>query len=117
MNTLIKKVEAKHKKDNVNQIAVGNTVKAELKVKEGEKERIQVFEGVVIAISGTGISKSFIVRKISFGIGVEKKIPFHSPVLNKLTVVKKGKVRRAKLYYFRERLGKALNRLKIRQDK
>ena len=86
----------------------GDTVKVSLKVIEGDRERIQVFEGIVIAISaGSNISKNFTVRKISNGVGVERIFPLHSPNINSIKVLKKGKVRRAKLYYMRDRKGKA----------
>ena len=84
------------------------------KEKEKEKERIQIFEGVVIGMRGRGIQSTFIVRKISFGVGVERIFPFHSPTIDKVKVLKRGKVRRAKLYYLRERTGKAE---KIRSEK
>ena len=84
------------------------------KEKEKEKERIQVFEGVVIGMRGRGIQSSFVVRKISFGVGVERIFPFHSPTIDKVKVLKRGKVRRAKLYYLRERTGKAA---KIKSEK
>jgi large subunit ribosomal protein L19 len=84
------------------------------KEKEKEKERIQVFEGVVVGMRGRGIQSSFVVRKISFGVGVERIFPFHSPSIDKVKILKRGKVRRAKLYYLRERTGKAA---KIRSEK
>ena len=84
------------------------------KEKEKEKERIQVFEGVVIGMRGRGIQSSFVVRKISFGVGVERIFPFHSPSIDRVKILKRGKVRRAKLYYLRERTGKAA---KIRSEK
>ena len=84
------------------------------KEKEKEKERIQIFEGVVIGMRGRGIQSTFVVRKISFGIGVERIFPFHSPTIDKVKVLKRGKVRRAKLYYLRERTGKAA---KIKSEK
>lgn len=86
---------------------VGDTVKVDAKIKEGEKERTQAFEGTVIAKNGGGISESFTVRKISYGVGVEKVFLLHSPNVLKVEVVRKGKVRRAKLYYLRDRVGKA----------
>jgi large subunit ribosomal protein L19 len=89
------------------------SAKAKDKDKEKEKERIQVFEGVVIGMRGRGIQSSFVVRKISFGVGVERIFPLHSPSIEKIKVVKKGKVRRAKLYYLREKAGKAA---KIRES-
>ena len=87
---------------------------AKAKEKEKEKERIQIFEGVVIGMRGRGIQSTFVVRKISFGVGVERIFPFHSPSIDKVKVLKRGRVRRAKLYYLRERTGKAA---KIRSEK
>ena len=85
----------------------GDTVRVHVKIKEGDKYRIQVFEGVVIAQKNNGISSSFTVRKVSFGYGIERIFPLHSPIIEKLEVVKSGKVRRARLYYLRGRRGKA----------
>lgn len=85
----------------------GDTVRVHVKIQEGDKYRIQVFEGVVLAIKRNGLSSTFTVRKISFGYGVERIFPVHSPIIEKLEVVKSGKVRRARLYYLRERRGKA----------
>jgi large subunit ribosomal protein L19 len=95
---------------------VGNTVKVHYRIVEGEKERIQVFEGIVIAIDGSGVSKTFTVRKISFDIGVERIFPLHSPRIANIEVTRKGKVRRSKLYFMRERRGKAA-KLKEQQFK
>lgn len=86
---------------------VGDSVKVFVKVVEGDKERIQPFEGVVIARRGSGIRETFIVRKVSFGTGVERIFPVHSPVIDKIEVIRKGSVRRAKLYYIRDKKGKA----------
>ncbi len=106
MNTdVIKKVEENFFKKRPD-VRVGDTVKLHLKVKEGEKERIQIFEGVVISIKGSGLSKNIVARKISYGVGVEKIVPLHAPVLEKIEVVKRGTVRRSKLYYLRGRVGK-----------
>lgn len=85
----------------------GDTVRVHVKIKEGDKYRIQVFEGVVIARKSNGISSTFTVRKVSFGYGIERIFPLHSPIIEKLEVVKSGKVRRARLYYLRGRRGKA----------
>lgn len=85
----------------------GDTVRVNVRVKEGEKERLQAFEGVVIARRGSGVSESFTVRKISNGVGVERIFPLHSPMIGSLTVVRRGVVRRAKLYYLRDVVGKA----------
>jgi len=87
-------------------VMVGDTVKLHIKIKEGNKERTQIFEGVVISMKGSGIDASITVRKISYGIGVEKILPMHSPVLQKIEIVKRGTVRRAKLYFLRDRVGK-----------
>jgi large subunit ribosomal protein L19 len=87
--------------------APGDTVKVHVKVKEGEKERIQVFQGLVIARKGGGVRETFTVRKVSQGVGVERTFPVHSPVLEKIEVERHGQVRRAKLYYLRNRRGKA----------
>jgi len=92
----------------------GDTVKVHVKVKEGEKERIQVYQGVVISIRGGGMRTSFTVRKISVGVGVERIFPLHSPSIDHLEILRSGKVRRAKLYFLREKLGKA-GRLKERR--
>lgn len=88
-------------------VSVGDTVRVHLRVKEGNRERIQVFEGTVIAKKHGGIEETFTVRRISYGIGVEKVFPLHAPSIEKVEVVRHGKVRRAKLYYLRDRVGKA----------
>jgi len=85
----------------------GDTVRVHVKIKEGDKYRVQVFEGVVIAHTNNGVSSTFTVRKVSFGYGIERIFPVHSPIIEKLEVVKSGKVRRARLYYLRGRRGKA----------
>jgi len=105
MNTL-EQLEAEQSKKEVADLRPGETVRVHVKVVEGEKERTQVFEGIVIRISGKGNRATFTVRKISYGIGVERIFPFHSPRVDKIEVVSRGKVRRAKLYYLRERSGK-----------
>ena len=97
----------KQKKANVPNVAIGDTVKVHLKVKEGNRERIQIFEGTVIAKKHGGIGETFTVRRISYGVGVEKVFPVHAPSIEKVEVVRHGKVRRAKLYYLRNRVGKA----------
>ena len=97
----------KHKKAETPNVAVGDTVRVHLKVKEGNRERIQVFEGTVIAKKHGGIEETFTVRRISYGIGVEKVFPVHAPSIEKVEVVRHGKVRRAKLYYLRKRVCKA----------
>ena len=97
----------KYKKADPPVVAIGDTVRVHLKVKEGNRERIQVFEGTVIAKKHGGIEESFTVRRISYGVGVEKVFPVHAPSVEKIEVVRHGKVRRAKLYYLRNRVGKA----------
>jgi len=88
------------------EIKIGDTVKLSMKIAEGEKERTQVFEGIVIALKGKGADKTITVRKLSYGIGVERVVPLNSPTLEKVEVIKRGKVRRSKLYYMRERIGR-----------
>ena len=88
-------------------VNVGDTVKVHVKVKEGARERIQIFEGTVIAKKHGGIEETFTVRRLSYGVGVEKVFPMHSPTIDKIEVVRRGIVRRAKLYYLRDRVGKA----------
>ena len=104
---LIKSITQEYEKTDLPEFGVGDTLKVSIKVKEGNKERIQVFEGYVLKKQNGGISESFTVRKLSSGVGVEKTFPLHSPSIQKIEVVKKGDVRRAKLNYMRERTGKA----------
>lgn len=94
-------------RENRPEVAIGDFVKVHVKVKEGSRERIQVFEGTVIAKKHGGIEESITVRRISYGVGVEKVFPLHAPSVEKIELVRKGKVRRAKLYYLRDRVGKA----------
>lgn len=107
MNDIIKNIEAAQLKEEVTSFNVGDTVKVYGKVKEGQRERIQVFEGIVIKRQNGGARETFTVRKNSNGIGVEKTWPVHSPNVEKIEVVRRGKVRRAKLFYLRDRVGKA----------
>ena len=104
---LMQSFTQKHLKDEPPVVTVGDTVRVHLKVKEGNRERIQIFEGTVIAKKHGGIEETFTVRRISYGIGVEKVFPLHAPSIEKVEVVRHGKVRRAKLYYLRDRVGKA----------
>lgn len=104
---LIKALTNEQLKENVPVINVGDTVRVHNKIKEGSRERIQIFEGTVIAKNGGGISETFTVRRISYGVGVEKTFPVHSPNVDKVEIVRVGKVRRAKLYYLRDRVGKS----------
>ena len=103
----IKNLEASQMKESVDAFSVGDTVKVYNRIKEGNKERIQLFEGTVIKRQGGSNRETFTVRKISNGVGVEKTWPVHSPFVEKIEVVRKGKVRRAKIYYLRSRVGKA----------
>ena len=104
---LIKALNEKQLQNDVPQVEVGDTVRVHVKVKEGARERVQVFEGTVIAKKHGGIEETFTVRRISYGVGVEKVFPLHAPSIEKVEVVRHGKVRRAKLYYLRDRVGKA----------
>ncbi len=107
MANLIETLNAQNMKQDVPDIEIGSTVRVHIKVKEGSKERIQIFEGTVIARKHGGVSETFTVRRISYGVGVEKVFPIHSPNVVKVETVRRGKVRRAKLYYLRGRVGKA----------
>ena len=107
MNPIIEQVEKEQLKQDITPFNVGDTVKVHVKVVEGDKERVQAYEGVCIAKKGSGIRENFTVRRVSFGIGVERTFPLHSPRIAKIEVTHKGKVRRAKLYYLRDRQGKA----------
>ena len=104
---IIKSIEHEQLKNSIPEVRVGNTVRVHVKIKEGNKERIQVFEGIVIKKQGGGVNETFTVRKISYGVGVEKTFLIHSPLVEKVELVRVGKARRAKLYYLRERTGKA----------
>lgn len=104
---LIKLVEQENIKSDIPEFHVGDTVKVHVKVVEGKRERIQVFEGIVIKRQNGGARETFTVRKISYGVGVERTFPVNSPRIDKIEVVRLGKVRRAKLYYLRDRVGKA----------
>ncbi len=103
---IIKQIEDEQKKD-IAVFNIGDTVKVHVKIKEGKRERIQVFEGIVIEKSNTGIRKTFKVRRISFGVGVERTFLIHSPFLAKIEITRHGKVRRSKLFYLRDRVGKS----------
>lgn len=100
-------VENAHVRDDIPDFRAGDTVKVHVRVVEGGRERIQVFEGLVIARKGSGPRASFTVRKVSFGVGVERVFPLHSPIIERIEVVRRGDVRRAKLYYVRDRVGRS----------
>jgi len=104
---LLRSVEKEYMKDELTNFSPGDTVRVHFKVIEGSRERIQVFEGIVIKRRGSGLSETFTVRRISYGVGVERAFPLHSPKIEKIEVVRKGLVRRAKLYYLRKLRGKA----------
>jgi len=107
MQELIRSISEEQLKQDIPLFRAGDTLRVHVKVKEGQRERIQLFEGVVIQRRGGGISATFTVRKISYGVGVERTFPLHSPRLEKIEVIRRGKVRRAKLFYLRKLRGKA----------
>lgn len=100
-------VESAYLRDDIPAFGAGDTVRVHVRVVEGGRERVQVFEGVVIARDGGGLRSTFTVRKMSFGVGVERVFPVHAPIIQKIEVIRRGDVRRAKLYYLRDRVGKA----------
>ena len=104
---IIKSIEHEQLKATIPDLKIGNTVRVHVKIKEGNKERIQVFEGIIIKKQGGGVNATFTVRRISYGVGVEKTFLVHSPMVEKVELVRVGKARRAKLYYLRDRVGKA----------
>ena len=104
---IIKSIEHEQLKNKIPELKVGNTVKVHVRIKEGNKERIQIFEGIIIKVQGGGLNQTFTVRKISYGVGVEKTFLVHSPLVEKVELVRVGKARRAKLFYLRDRVGKA----------
>ena len=107
MTSPIDLVDMKSFRDDVPEFSPGDTLKVHVRVVEGSRERVQVFQGVVIRRQGDGLRETFPVRKVSFGVGVERTFPLHSPIISKIEVVTRGDVRRAKLYYLRDRVGKA----------
>ena len=111
---LIDVIEKESVKENLPEFGIGDTVKVYYKIKEGNKERIQGYEGTVIARKNGGIRETFTVRRVSFGVGIERTFPLHSPKIDKIEVLKRGKVRRAKLFYLRDLSGKAT---KIKEDR
>lgn len=111
---LIDAIEKENLKPEVTNFDVGDTIKVYVKVVEGSKERVQAFEGVVIAKKSSSVRETFTVRRVSFGVGVEKTFPLHSPRIDRIEVVRKGKVARAKLYYLRERTGKSA---RVKEDR
>ncbi len=103
----LKSIAADSLKSQLPQFAIGDTVRVSVNIREGDRERIQMFEGTVIARKGSGIAETFTVRRVSYGVGVERVFPVHSPNVKDVQVVRRGKVRRSKLYYLRDRVGKA----------
>ncbi len=103
----IKAISQDSLKEQVPAFSIGDTVRVDVNIREGERERIQQFEGTVIARKGSGVSETFTVRRVSYGVGVERVFPIHSPNVKAIQVVRRGRVRRAKLYYLRDRVGKA----------
>ncbi|MCB2224874.1 MAG: 50S ribosomal protein L19 [Actinobacteria bacterium] len=114
MNTL-DQIEAAYLRDDLPDFRPGDNVKVNVRVVEGGRERIQTFEGVVISRDGGGLRETFTVRKVSFGVGVERIFPLHAPIIQSIEITRRGKVRRAKLYYLRDRVGKA-TRIKEKRD-
>jgi len=104
---IIKAIESEQLRSDLPNLEIGDYIKVYVKIKEGTRERVQMFEGTVIAKKGSGIKESFTVRRISYGVGVERVFPVHSPKIEKIEKIRRGKVRRAKLYYLRKRVGKA----------
>ncbi|MDD6284800.1 MAG: 50S ribosomal protein L19 [Firmicutes bacterium] len=103
----VKQLTASQIKEDAPKIVIGDTVRVHVKIREGERERIQAFEGTVIARNNSGIAETFTVRRVAYGVGVERVFPLHSPNVAKVETIRKGKVRRSKLYYLRDRVGKA----------
>lgn len=117
-NKLLELVDSMQVRNDLPDFRVGENVKVHVRIKEGNKERIQIFEGLVTAIKNEGVSKSFTVRKISYGIGVERTFPVNSPTISRVEIVRSNKIRRSKLYYMRERQGKSARLVEIqRKDK
>jgi large subunit ribosomal protein L19 len=114
VNTL-DEIESAYLRDDIPEFSPGDTVRVHVRVIEAGRERIQAYEGVVIARSGGGIRETFMVRKLSFGVGVERIFPVHAPIIQRIEVLRRGDVRRAKLYYLRDRVGKA-TRIKEKRD-
>ncbi len=106
-NKVLQKIYETHKREEIPELEPGDTVRVQVKIREGNKERLQAFEGVLIARNNTGLSETITLRKMSFGVGVERIFPLHSPVMGSIQIVRRARVRRAKLYYLRKLRGKA----------
>ena len=111
---LVNEITKDQMKTDLPELRPGQTVRVDVKIQEGDKSRIQAYEGVVIKVQGSGIGKTFTVRKVSSGVGVERTFPVHSPIIDKITVVRQGKVRKARLYYLRNRSGKSAKLKEVR---
>ena len=107
MNEILRAIEAEQMRNDLPEVHVGDTVKLHVKIKEGNRERIQMFEGTVIKRQNCGLRETFTVRRLAYGVGVERTFPVNSPIIEKMEVTRRGKVRRAKLFYLRDRVGKA----------
>ena len=116
-NKILENIEAKQINTNNDNFTVGENVKVHVRIREGNKERIQIFEGLVIAIKNTGLTKTFTVRKISYGIGVERTFLVNSPLIAEIEVVRTNKIRRSKLYYMRDRKGKSARLKEVKKNK
>ena len=116
-NKILEAVEANQLRQDFPEFGVGDNIKVHVRIREGEKERIQVYEGLVIAVKHAGTNKTFNVRKISYGIGVERTFLFSSPLISHIDVVRRNRVRRAKLYFIRERTGKAARLKEVKNNK
>ena len=111
---LVNEITKDQMREDLPELRPGQTVRVDVKIKEGDKERIQAYEGVIVKIKGSGIGETFTVRKVSAGVGVERTFPVHSPIIDKITVIRQGKVRRAKLYFLRNRSGKSAKLKEVR---
>ncbi|MDU1686541.1 MAG: 50S ribosomal protein L19 [Clostridium perfringens] len=107
MNEIIRAIEKEQIREDLTQFNIGDTIKVHVRIKEGNRERIQVFEGTVIKKQYGGLRETFTVRRVAYGVGVERTFPINAPIIDKIDVVRRGKVRRAKLFYLRDRVGKA----------
>ncbi|WP_374999632.1 50S ribosomal protein L19 [Aeromicrobium sp. CTD01-1L150] len=116
MTNVVDQIAAQAKRDDVPDFRAGDTLKVHVKVVEGNRSRVQVFQGVCIKVQGSGVGRTFTVRKVSFGVGVERTFPLHTPVIDKIEVATRGDVRRAKLYYLRSLRGKAAKIKEKRED-
>ncbi len=115
MTNIVDQIAAESRRDDVPEFRAGDTLKVHVKVVEGNRSRVQVFQGIVIKVQGSGIGRTFTVRKVSFGVGVERTFPLHTPIIEKIEVATRGDVRRAKLYYLRNLRGKAA-KIKEKRD-